>query len=65
MVKDDDKARADLTRTIHYYGLLIGAIGCVNLWIYWVQGSKWTLGLAIACFVCLGLWLVFARRFVR
>jgi hypothetical protein len=64
---DDNKARAgaDATRTIHYYALLIAVIGCVNLWIYWVQGGKWSLGLAIFCLVCLAAWLIFARRFVR
>jgi membrane protein YdbS with pleckstrin-like domain len=67
-VSSDDKkapAGADATRTVHYYALLIGVIGCVNLWIYWVQASKWSLVLAVVCFVCVVAWLIFARRFVR
>ena len=67
MAADDKKTQtgADATRTVHYYALLIGVIGCVNLWIYWVQGSTWSLGLAVVCVVLLVAWLIFARRFVR
>jgi hypothetical protein len=68
--KDDEARRArqqrhDLSRTVHYYGLLIGVIGCVNVWIYWANGSIPTLVLAIVCFVALVGWLVYARTVLR
>lgn len=63
--KDGKSAGADATRTVHYYALLIGVVGCVNVWIYWIQASRWSLVLAIVCFVCLVVWLVLARRIMR
>ena len=64
--KDDEARRArqqrhDLSRTVQYYGLLIGVIGCVNVWLYWANGSIATLVLAVVCFVALAGWLVYAR----
>ena len=55
----------DFQRTVNYYAMLIGVIACVNFWLYWIQGSKLTLGLAFFCLVCLVAWLLVARRVLR
>ena len=55
----------DFNRTVNYYALLIGVVGCVNLWIYWTTRGRLTLVLAVVCFVCLVVWLVVAKRMLR
>ena len=59
---DDEKTRHDLNRTVQHYALLMGIIGCVNLWLYWADGMRLSLWLGIGCFVCLVAWVLFARR---
>lgn len=61
----NDRRQHDFNRTINYYALLIGVIACANFWIYWLQGSRLTLGLAIVCLVCLVVWMIVARRLLR
>ncbi len=62
---DDEKTRHDLNRTVQHYALLMGVIGCVNLWLYWAEGMTLSLWLGIGCFVCLVAWVLFARRSMR
>lgn len=66
---DDARQRArrrnDLSRTVQFYSLLIAAVGCANLWIYWVGGSRLSLGLGVVAFVCLAAWLLYARSVLR
>jgi hypothetical protein len=66
-VANDKKVpdKQDFRRTVNYYAMLIGVIACVNFWLYWVQGSRLTLGLAFFCLVCLVGWLVAANRVLR
>ena len=68
--KDDEARRVrqqrhDLSRTVQYYGLLIAVIGCVNIWIYWINGAIPSLVLGGVCFVALVGWLVYARTVLR
>jgi hypothetical protein len=63
--KGPAQRRNDLSRTVQFYALLIGVVGCANLWIYWAGGSKLSLALGIFAFVCLAGWLVYAKRVLR
>jgi hypothetical protein len=65
VTKEDERRKHDLSRSVNYYALLIGVVACVNFWLYWANGSRLTLGLAIVCLVCLAGWLVAARRILR
>lgn len=58
----DEQKRHDVNRAVQHYALLMGVIGCMNLWLYWSEGLRFSLWLAIGCFVCLVAWVLYARR---
>lgn len=61
--QDDQKQQPapEMRRTISFYAMLMAAVGCVNIWIYWARDNKLSLVVAIVAFVGMVGWLIGAR----